>query len=79
MIWQGQYNAILFILFMIGLVIAFVNSSVEIGIATFVLILAIRIVVWIVNILFMAFLGRPLVYDVKILNNKRGADFGDGI
>ena len=77
MIWQGQYNAILAILFFAGVGIAVATGSVEIGVATVVIFFAIRIVVGILNILFMAFLGRPLIYDIKVLKDKRGADFGE--
>jgi len=73
MIWRGQYTAILALIFIAGVVVSFIMESVEPGFAALTFVILAHVGVGVINLLFRAFLGRPLVYDVKIMSDDRGA------
>jgi len=79
MVGQRLYHALLLILFVIGLAIAIATGSLEIAVGAFLLVIGVRVIVGIVNVVCTAFLGRPLVYDMKTVGDKKGGDLGGDI
>lgn len=72
MIWYGQYNAILIVTLVVGFLLAYIADNASIGVGVFMLVVLVRIFTGVINLLFKAFLGRPLVYDTKIMVRKDG-------
>ncbi|KJS37291.1 MAG: hypothetical protein VR70_12705 [Rhodospirillaceae bacterium BRH_c57] len=72
MIWYGQYNAILILILLAGIIVSFMVEEPGFAIITFALVIFLRICVGFINLLFKAFVGRPLVYNTKIMHTKTG-------
>lgn len=72
MIWRGQIKAILAIIVVVGLVITFETRSPWPFVVLLVLVPVVSVGFGIVNTLSTAFRGRPLIYDVKIFDQRQG-------
>jgi len=68
MIWYAQYNAIMILVMVVGVVLGFVFESVPLAVNIVVLTILLRIALAVLNFLSVALRGRPLFYQTKILN-----------
>lgn len=74
MIWAGQYNAILVVLLVVGIALAVVLGNLALALSTVVLVIVLRFCVGVLNILFKAFSGKPLIYETKLFLRERDAE-----
>ncbi|MDD3592378.1 MAG: hypothetical protein PHO65_07035 [Sulfurovum sp.] len=66
MMWKGQYRAIMFIIFVVGVVLGFTVSE-DLGIWIVLIQLVAALVLALVDFLMKAIKGKPLFYDTKIM------------
>ena len=65
MFWKGQFNAILALVFFAGVGISAFTGVWEWAISLGLFVVLVKLLTGVLNMLFKAFLGFPLVYDVK--------------
>ncbi len=70
MIWRGQIKAIMAIVVVVGLGITFATRSPRVFLGLVILVPVAALVLGIVNTISTAFSGKPLIYDVKIMQTK---------
>jgi uncharacterized protein (DUF983 family) len=66
MMWKGQYRAIMFIIFVVGVALGFTVSE-DLGIWIVLIQLVAALVLALVDFLMKAIKGKPLFYDTKIM------------
>lgn len=64
--WKGQYRAIMFIIFVVGVALGFTVSE-DLGIWIVLIQLVAALVLALVDFLMKAIKGKPLFYDTKIM------------
>jgi hypothetical protein len=69
MIWRGQYLAILAVITLVSIGISAYKGSPAIAFLTIIVVIFLRIGIGIIDLIFKAFTGKPLIYDVKILDD----------
>ena len=69
--WRGRYQAIMFLTAIAVIVAAVVWKSAIVAVIGLVLVACTRVIVWALNLLSTAILGRPLLHDVVIARAKR--------
>lgn len=66
MMWKGQYRAIMFIIFVVGVALGFTVSE-DLGIWIVLIQLVAALILALVDFLMKAIKGKPLFYDTKIM------------
>ena len=64
--WRGRYEAILLVILLASVVLAFTHKNFVIFGATFFFLGAFRVGVWLLNLISVVVRGRPLLYDIRI-------------
>lgn len=77
MFWAGQLNAILLIATFGGTFLIGILFGAGEGVAWFFFMFAVRVAIKLVDVVWTAFTGSPLVYQVKVLPTRRGGDDAD--
>ena len=74
-VWIGQLNAILFLCAVAATIAGYLAGSIALCLWLAGVLVAIRVVLGILNILSMAFRGRPLLYRFLLMRGRNG-DWG---
>ena len=70
MIWRGQYHAILAVIALVSIGISAYKGDPKIAVVTVVLVILLKIGIGLIDLIFKAFTGKPLIYDVKIIDDR---------
>jgi hypothetical protein len=74
MFWLGRLNAILAIVAVIGLVLAFAIDGPAAAMGWLIIMFVLRVGIRILDTIWTATTGNPLFYHTKILDPRRGSD-----
>lgn len=74
MFWAGRVNAVLAIVAAVGVIVCWAVQGPAGAAGWLIIMFAVRVAIRIVDVIWTAVFGDPLIYQVKVLDRDRGND-----